>query len=132
MAKKDYDNEKHNKETLGKTISKLRIEKNVSLRYMAKSISIPPSNLTYIEGGKNVPTADLYLKIIDFLQPSEMIRKKMDDLFIKIRHTPPPDVCNILIDNSELGEKLRLLHNVSLTKDQLTSIGELFVSFKNI
>lgn len=115
---------------LGKAIEKLRNEKKVSLRQMAQIINIPPSNLTYIENGRNVPTADVYLRIMIFLQPIGKIRKMMDNLYVKLRHMPPPDVCNILIRNNELGEKIRLLQNISLTAEQLTSIEKLFVSFR--
>ena len=129
MAKKCF-NAQQDKRLLGKLISQLRINKSVSLRQMAQMISIPPSNLTYIEDGRNVPTADVYSRIVGFLNPSRTDQKKMDDLYIRIRHTPPPDVCNVIIANRELGEKIKILQNVSLTADQLTIIEGLFVSFK--
>jgi len=129
LMKKDFDAKIQDKIALGKAISKLRFDKSISLRQLSKSIGIPPSNLTYIESGVNAPTADIYKLIIQELSPTEKQRKIMDGLYMNIRQTPPPDVCNILMVNNGLGEKIRLLQNVSLTSDQLTSIEELFTSF---
>ena len=129
MAKKSF-NAQQDKIALGKAITKLRTSKNISLRQMAQGINIPPSNLTYIEDGRNVPTADVYSRVIDYLKPTNKIQTQMDDLYMKIRHAPPPDVCNILIENKGLGERIELLQNLSLSPEQLTSIEELFASFK--
>ena len=129
MAKKDFDNYNQEKNALGRIIEKLRVEKNYSLRETAYNVKIPPSNLTYIERGINVPTADVYLRIVDFLCPNDKILKRMDDLYTKIRQVPPPDVCTIIIENDGLNEKIRLLKNVALTPEQLASIEKLFVSF---
>ena len=129
MAKKCFNAQK-NKMLLGKLIAQLRIRKNVSLRQMAQSVNIPPSNLTYIEDGRNVPTADVYSRIVDYLNPTKTNQKKMDDLYTRIRHTPPPDVCSVIMANKGLGEKIKILQNVSLTAEQLTTIEGLFVSFK--
>lgn len=129
MPKKNF-NAQQDKIVLGKIIAKLRADKKVSLRQMAQVINIPPSNLTYIEDGRNVPTADVYSRIIDFLKPVSKVQKHMDDLYTKIRHTPPPDVCNILLENKGLVERIKLLQNVSLSPEQLSSIEELFASFK--
>ena len=67
MVKKNF-NAQQDKIVLGKIIAKLRMDKNVSLRQMAQGINIPPSNLTYIEDGRNVPTADVYSRIIVFFE----------------------------------------------------------------
>lgn len=118
MAKKNF-NAQQDKIALGKTITKLRSDKNISLRQMAQGINIPPSNLTYIEDGRNVPTADVFQYLLNFLKPTNKVQKQMDDLYTKISHAPPPDVCNILIENKGLGEKIKLLQNVSLSSEQL-------------
>lgn len=128
MPKKNF-NAQQDKIVLGKLIAKLRADKNISLRQMAQGINIPPSNLTYIEDGRNVPTANVYSRIIDFLKPINKVQKQMDDLYTKIRHAPPPDVCNILMENKGLGERIKLLQDISLSPEQLSSIEELFASF---
>lgn len=131
MAKKNFDKQIKEKISLGELISKLRQEKKVSLRRFAETIGLPPSNLSYIEKGINVPSAEIYQRIVDKLEPSEQEHKKLDELYIIIRNVPPPDVCGVLVQNIELGEKIKLLSNIQLTSTQLESIEKLFLKFNN-
>lgn len=131
MAKKNFDFQTKEKKSLGVLIHNLRVEKNISLRKFAITIGLPPSNVTYIENGNNAPTAEIYAKVIGLLQPSTKDRRKMDDLYSKIRNSPPPDVCAVLLKNSKLSEKLKLLDGVELSQAQLINIEKLFISFKN-
>lgn len=131
MAKKNFDKQIKEKISLGELISKLRQEKKVSLRRFAETIGLPPSNLSYIEKGINVPSAEIYQRIVDKLEPSEQEHKKLDELYIIIRNVPPPDVCGVLAQNIELGEKIKLLSNIQLTSTQLESIEKLFLKFNN-
>ena len=130
MAKKDFETQKTNKEALGTLIRNLRIGKGISLRKFAKAIGLPPSNVTYIENGNNVPTAEVYIKIAGVLQPDAYSKGILDDLYSRIRNIPPPDICSILLQNKELGEKLMMLKDVQLSKEQLINIEELFSSFR--
>ena len=93
-------------------------------------IDLPPSNLTYIENGVNAPSPEVYLKIIQTLNPKPRIRGKMDSLYMDIRKLPPPDVCNVLMENGALVDKLRILSGTPLTQEQLQKVEELFNSFK--
>ena len=131
MAKKNFDKQIKEKISLGELISKLRQEKKISLRRFAELIGLPPSNLSYIEKGINVPSAEIYQRIVDKLDPSEQEHKKLDELYIIIRNVPPPDVCGVLLQNIELGEKIKLLSNIQLTSTQLESIEKLFLKFNN-
>ena len=131
MAKKNFDKQIKEKISLGELISKLRQEKKISLRRFAETIGLPPSNLSYIEKGINVPSAEIYQRIVDKLEPSEQEHKKLDALYIIIRNLPPPDVCGVLLQNIELGEKIKLLSNIQLTSTQLESIEKLFLKFNN-
>ena len=131
MAKKNFDFQTKEKKSLGVLIHNLRVEKKISLRKFAKNIGLPPSNVTYIENGNNAPTAEIYAKVIGLLQPSTEDRRKMDNLYSKIRNSPPPDVCAVLLKNSKLSEKLKLLDGVELSQAQLINIEKLFISFKN-
>lgn len=131
MVKKNFDKQIKEKISLGELISKLRQEKKVSLRRFAETIGLPPSNLSYIERGINVPSAEIYQRIVDKLEPSEQEHKKLDELYIIIRNVPPPDVCGVLVQNIELGEKIKLLSNIQLTSTQLESIEKLFLKFNN-
>ena len=128
MAKKNFSSETEKKQALGKLIAQCR--GNISQRQLAKMIDLPPSNLTYIENGVNVPSPEVYLKIMQTLNPKPKIRQKMDKLYMEIRKLPPPDVCNVLMKNTEMVDKLRILSETSLTQGQLQRVEELFNSFK--
>ena len=128
MAKKNFTTESEKKQALGKLIAQCR--SNYSQRQLAKLIDIPPSNLTYIENGANVPSPEVYLKIMQTLNPRPKIRRKMDKLYMEIRKLPPPDVCNVLMKNTEMVDKLRILSGLPLTQEQLCKVEELFNSFK--
>lgn len=132
MAKKNFDVQCNFKQSLGKMISRLRQSQNLSLRKFAKLISVPPSNLTYIEKGVNAPSPEIYSRIVNILTPNAQEHQEMDKYYCKIRNIPPPDVCEILLNTPELREKLRLLNNVQLSSNQLDSIGTLFSTFKQI
>ena len=131
MAKKNFELQSSEKKILGKMISRLRSEKGLTLRKFAETVGIPPSNMTYIENGINAPTAEVYKRTINVLTPTPVELNKMDQLYAKIRKTPPPDVCDVLLHNKELGEKIKILDNLKLSSDQIESIGTLFATFKN-
>ena len=107
MAKKNFNQRREEKVKLGKIIKESREEKEISLRAFADYVGLSPSNITYIEKGVNVPTGDVYLKILDKLKPNEKTQTKMDKLYMKIRNLPPPDVCEILLKKPELIKKIR-------------------------
>ena len=111
MAKKNFTQHSKEKEDFGKLISELRKNKNYTLRKFAKAIKLPASNLSYIENGVNSPTAEIYANIIDRLQPKKEARAKLDKLYGQIRNVPPPDICDILLKNPSLYEKIRLDKN---------------------
>ena len=96
----------HAKKQLGKLIAQCRGD-NMSANKLAIAIGLSRSNLKYIEDGVNAPTAEVYEQIVDVLQPPPMKRKKMDDLYMTIRQTPPPDVCHALMNNRQLMELVR-------------------------
>ena len=107
MARKNFSQQIEEKLKLGETIKMLRIEKEISLRSLAEHTGLSPSNITYIEKGVNVPTGEVYLKILSKLKPSDSARAEMDKLYMQIRKLPPPDVCDILLKNPELIKKIR-------------------------
>ncbi len=116
------------KKKLGKMISKLRGE--MSQRELARKIDLPNSNLKYIEDGVNAPTHEVYANIIKILKPKPKDHEKMDDLFSLIRKTPPPDVCNIIIENKGMAEVVRIIEGMILNDEQFEKVKRLFTSFK--
>ena len=129
MAKKNFNSETEKKRALGKLIAQSR--GNISQRQLAKMIDLPPSNLTYIENGVNAPSPEVYLKIMQILNPKLSYRKKMDKLYTQIRGVPPPDICKWLIENYELIEVMQALNGEKLTQERIQKILKLINSFKN-
>lgn len=129
MAKKNFNSETEKKRALGKLIAQSR--GNISQRQLAKMIDLPPSNLTYIENGVNAPSPEVYLKIMQILNPKLSYRKKMDKLYTQIRGVPPPDICKWLIENYELIEAMQALNGEKLTQERIQKILKLINSFKN-
>lgn len=129
MAKKNYRTDGEGKAALGQLIIQMRKEKNLSLRKFAEAISLSPSNLSYIENGVNVPTAEIYQKMLNILKPDAKQQIELDELYTAIRKVPPPDICDILLRNPTLAEKVRLLANVQLSSRQLGEVEKLFTTF---
>lgn len=129
MAKKDYSFQSEEKSTLGKLISALRIEKGLSLRKFANAVGLSPSNMTYIEKGVSIPTAEVYTKILNELNPETEDKARMDKLFCQVRKIPTPEVCQVLLNNYELGERITKIGNTVLTSEQLMLVEKLFESF---
>lgn len=126
MPKKNYESKTEQKQQLGAMIALSRGKR--SLREIARAIEIPASNLSYIEKGINAPSPIVYEKIILELAPSDKLRQKMDTLYCSIRELPPPDVCEILIANSELINSLRMIGNKHIPNEMLLQINKLFAS----
>ena len=105
---------------LGKLITEIRGER--SLRKVAEPSGIPASQLQYIERGSMAPTAEVYPKLLDTLHPDKNQRAKMDQLYMTIRKTPPPDVCELLINNPNLIAVLRTMEGAQLTKNEMETL----------
>lgn len=131
MANKEAEKESLNnsKKKLGKLISKCRGDK-MSQSQLAKRVGLARSNMKYIEDGVNAPTADIYKRIIEELLPSPKRKAEMDRLFTKIRRVPPPDVCDVLLNNIQLMNSIQSLYGIQITDDQSKKISALIESFK--
>lgn len=105
---------------LGEMIAECRGER--SLRQIAFPSGIAASQLQSIERGYLAPTAEVYLKLLDTLQPDEKLHAKMDQLYMTIRKTPPPDVCELVTNNPDLIQLLRTLGDAKLTKKEINAL----------
>ena len=115
---------------MGELIAEIRGQR--SLRKISEPSGIPASQLQYIERGTMAPTADVYPKLLDVLQPDKKQREEMDQLYMTIRKTPPPDVSGIICNNIGLNGILRSLGGQRLTDAQLSQVEKLLASFKEI
>ena len=105
---------------MGELIAEIRGKR--SLRKIAEPSGIPASQLQYIERGTMVPTADVYPKLLDTLQPDKNQKAELDRLYMTIRKTPPPDVCELLMNNPNLITVLRAMDGAKLSKKEMNSV----------
>ena len=105
---------------MGELITEIRGKR--SLRKVAEPSGIPASQLQYIERGSMAPTAEVYPKLLDALQPDKKQRSKMDQLYMAIRKTPPPDVCELLISNPNLIAVLRTMEGAKLSTKEMNTL----------
>ena len=101
-----------------------------SLRKIAEPSGIAASQLQSIERGILAPTADVYPKLVDTLQPDEKQKAELDRLYMTIRKTPPPDVCELLINNPNLITVLRTMEDTKLSKKDMNSALALIAQMK--
>ncbi len=118
------------KKKLGKLITKCR-GSDKSQRQLAAEIGLPPSNMKYIEDGINCPTADVYSRLVSVLKPSKRTRTELDQAYMCIRNTPPPDVCNRVKKDPQLMNVIRAMDDAPLTESQAQQIMALLSSFKS-
>lgn len=102
----------------------------LSQSQLAKRVSLPRSNMKYIEDDVNAPTAEVYDKLIKELKPDLQTRQRMDRLYMAIRKVPPPDICRTITQNKDLVDAMRKLDGCNLTPDQIKSVTTLFASFQ--
>ncbi|WP_278972871.1 helix-turn-helix domain-containing protein [Peptostreptococcus anaerobius] len=126
--KTENEDKKQLKVELGKLIKSNREAKDYSQRGLAKVIDLPNSNLKYIEDGINAPSPEVYKNIILQLNPNDKDRDKMDYLYSQIRGTPPPDICEFMIENDEVFNAIRK-NKYKLTRTQTRQLNKLLESF---
>lgn len=119
---------KRAKKNLGTLIARCR--GTLSQSQLAKRVGLHRSNMKYIEDGVNVPTAEVYDKLIKELKPDVQTHRHMDHLYMAIRKVPPPDVCRTFTQNKDLVDAMRKLEGCDLTSDQIKSVAALFASFQ--
>ena len=105
---------------MGELIAEIRGKR--SLRKVAEPSGIPASQLQYIERGTMAPTAEVYGKLLDTLQPTKEQKAELDQLFMTIRKTPPPDVCELVTNNPDLIQLLRAIGDAKLTKNEINAL----------
>ena len=122
--------ERRQRERLGARIKTLREKRDLSLRQVAAPVGISASNLLVLESGANVPSPKVYKKLIETLKPSPKDRDKLDKLYSSLRGSPPPDVCEIVLQTEGMNDALRILDGITLTPDQLQKLRETLLSFR--
>lgn len=128
----EIEDKKELKEELGKKIKSIREAMGISQRELARRIDLPNSNLKYIEDGINAPSFEIYKKIIIELNPNSKDRERMDYLYSGIRGTPPPDICEIVMNNPSLYGALRAIDIESkISNDYVKRFAEIISAGNN-
>lgn len=126
--KSENEDKKQLKVELGQLIKSNREAKGDSQRELAREIKLANSNLKYIEDGINAPSPEVYKKIILLLNPDDKDRGQMDNLYSQIRGTPPPDICEFMIENNEVFNAIRK-NKYKLTSTQTAQLNKLLEGF---
>lgn len=115
------------KKKLGKWIKQSREKKHpyLSQRQLALAVDITNASLSSIESGIIFPSEELFLKLLEQLQPPPELREKMMILFAKARGTPPPDINVQLSKNPKLWSLVRQLIAIDPSEEQVTQIEQL-------
>lgn len=112
------------KKKLGKWIKQSREKKHpyLSQRQLALAVDITNASLSSIESGIIFPSEELFLKLLEQLQPPPELREKMMILFAKARGTPPPDINVQLSKNPKLWSLVRQLIAIDPSEEQVRQI----------
>ena len=112
------------KKKLGKWIKQSREKKQprLSQRQLALTVGITNASLSSIESGVIFPSEEVFLKLLEELQPSPELREKMLVLFASAKGTPPPDINAELSRKPKLWGLIRQLIAVDPSEEQLTQI----------
>lgn len=115
MAVKSSDKKK-----MGKWIKQLRESHKpyISQRQLALAVDITNASLSSIENGSIFPSEELFLKLLNQLQPSQKKRNEMLALFAEAKGTPPPDINSKLSSNSCLWEIVRQLIELEPSEEE--------------
>lgn len=112
------------KKKLGKWIKQSRESKHpyLSQRQLALAVDITNASLSSIESGMNFPSEDVFLKLLDQLQPPARRRDEMLRLFAEAKGTAPPDINTRLREKPQLWNIVRQLIEADPTEEQMAQI----------
>ena len=112
------------KKNLGKWIKQSRESKHpyLSQRQLALAVDITNASLSSIESGMNFPSEDVFLKLLDQLQPPARRRDEMLRLFAEAKGTAPPDINARLREKPQLWNIVRQLIEADPTEEQMAQI----------
>jgi len=113
-----------NKKKLGNWIRQLREKKQprLSQRQLALAVDITNASLSSIENGMTFPSEELFLKLLEQLQPPPKMREEMLTLFANAKGTPPPDINAELSKTPKLWGLIRQLIAADPSEEQITQI----------
>lgn len=122
------------KKKLGKWIKQLRESKSpvLSQRQLALAVDITNASMSSIESGSIFPSEEVFLKLLDQLQPTPSRRNEMLELFARAKGTSPPDINARLKENPMLWDLVRDLLDAAYDEQQIIQIKQQLVAIKNM
>jgi|TARA_B110000003_G_scaffold161479_1_gene161536 L-glutamine-phosphate cytidylyltransferase len=106
--------------TFGSYIRKLRIEKDIGQRELAKKIDIAPSYLNDIEKNKRAAPKNIIIKKISYILKADL--NLLNDLAGNSKKSLPPDVSDYLEKNPKIISLIRAIKNNSLGDHEIEKI----------
>lgn len=112
------------KKKLGKWIRQLREAKSPTLsqRQLALAVDITNASMSSIESGSIFPSEEVFLRLLEQLQPKPSRREEMLALFAKAKGTTPPDINARLKNNPILWDLVRDVLDVASDEEQVMCI----------
>ena len=103
--------------TFGQLLTQVRIEKSLSLRGMAKMLSITPAYLSDVEKGHRKPfSVEIINKAASILNLSLEETNKLLDLAGKEHKTIAPDIIQYISSNSSFAPAFRKAKEMNVTE----------------
>lgn len=103
--------------------------KKNSLRKFCEKVGLSPLEMTFIENGINASTMESY--VCNNIEELEPMKNERDRLFCRVRKIQISAVYRAILNNYELGERIKSVGDMVLTTEQLKLAEELFKSFDN-
>ena len=124
----------NDKKKLGRWIKQLREAKTpvLSQRQLALAIDITNASMSSIESGSIFPSEEVFLKLLDKLQPKPSRRNEMLELFARAKDTSPPDINARLKNNPMVWDLVRDLLDTASDEQQVVLIKQQLATIKNI
>ena len=111
-------NVRHN--TFGAYVHRLRKNKSIGMRELARRLEVSPSYLNDIEKDKRVaPRAEIVRAMAEILEADP---EKIFDLAGLSKNSVPPDVLDIIRDREKITSLLRMINNYNLTDQEIQMI----------
>ena len=113
------DNMDNDNLSFGEFLTKLREDKDVTLRELARLIGISAPFLSDVEKNRRAPlTADRLEKVVKELHLSDDEKTKMYDMAGKQRNAIPPDLPDYIIERDYVSAALRTARDLNAGEEE--------------
>ena len=124
------------KTTLGIWLSRLAVDRCITMADIAHELDVSPSLLSLVTRGKRAVPGNLYYKIVDKFQPKGNLAFELDEAFRKLHYeggimsheSVPYAVCKVVDKHKWTKEMMKLFASCvnNLTEDEISKYKEEF------